>query len=144
MMNSKIKCTILLSLFFLPLTLAAAADNPQANPDRMQQRIVALSAFGANKDGGVDRIAFSEADLAGRAYIMDLMREAGLSVRLDTVGNIIGRRAGSEPDLPPIMFGSHIDSVPGGPDRRTHARHHRCICRRPGPELQTHAQWCRS
>jgi len=114
MMNSKTKYTILLSLFFLPPTLAAAADNPQANPERMEQRIIALSAFGANADGGVDRIAFSEADLAGRAYIMDLMREAGLSVRLDTAGNIIGRRAGSEPDLPPIMFGSHIDSVPGG------------------------------
>jgi len=106
--------TILLSLFFLPLTLAAAADNLQADADRMEQRIEALSAFGANTDGGVDRIAFSEADLAGRAYIMDLMREAGLSVRLDTAGNIIGRRDGSEPDLPTIMFGSHIDSVPGG------------------------------
>jgi len=114
MMNSKTNSTILLGLFFLLLTLAAAADNPQADPDRMEQRIKALSAFGANKDGGVDRIAFSEADLAGRAYIMDLMREAGLSVRLDTAGNIIGRREGSEPDLPPIMFGSHIDSVPGG------------------------------
>ena len=114
MMNSKIKCTILLSLFFLTLTLAAAADNLQADADRMEQRIGALSAFGANTDGGVDRIAFSEADLAGRAYIMDLMREAGLSVRSDTAGNIIGRREGSEPDLPTIMFGSHIDSVPGG------------------------------
>jgi len=113
-MNSKIKCTILLSLFFLTLTLAAAADNLQADADRMEQRIGALSAFGANTDGGVDRIAFSEADLAGRAYIMDLMREAGLSVRSDTAGNIIGRREGSEPDLPTIMFGSHIDSVPGG------------------------------
>ncbi len=113
-MNSKIKSTIILSLFILPPTFAAAADNLQADADRMQQRIVALSAFGANTDGGVDRIAFSEADLAGRAYIMGLMREAGLSVRLDTAGNIIGRREGSEPDLPPIMFGSHIDSVPGG------------------------------
>ena len=113
-MNLKLKCTIFLSLFFLSPTLAAAADDIQADADRMEQRIVALSAFGANSDGGVDRIAFSEADLAGRAYIMDLMRGAGLSVRLDTAGNIIGRREGSEPDLPPIMFGSHIDSVPGG------------------------------
>ena len=45
---------------------------------------------------------------------MDLMREAGLAVRLDTAGNIIGRREGSEPGLPPIMSGSHIDSVPSG------------------------------
>ena len=106
--------TVLLSLFLLPVTIAAAPADIRANPDRMEQRIKALSAFGANADGGVDRIAFSEADLAGRVYISDLMREAGLSVRLDTAGNIIGRREGSEPDLPVIMFGSHIDSVPGG------------------------------
>jgi N-carbamoyl-L-amino-acid hydrolase len=42
------------------------------------------------------------------------MREAGLTVRVDTAGNIIGRRDGTEEDLPPIVFGSHIDSVPGG------------------------------
>jgi len=42
------------------------------------------------------------------------MREVGLSVRVDTAGNIIGRREGADPSLTPIMFGSHIDSVPGG------------------------------
>ena len=105
---------ILLSIFLLPVSLAAAPADIRANPERMQQHIKALSAFGANADGGVDRVAFSEADLAARAYIRDLMREAGLTVRLDTAGNIIGRREGSEPDLPVIMFGSHIDSVPGG------------------------------
>jgi N-carbamoyl-L-amino-acid hydrolase len=105
---------IFLGIILLPLTITAAPADIRANPDRMEQRIKELSAFGANADGGVDRIAFSEADLAGRAHIMDLMREVGLSVRLDTAGNIIGRREGSEPDLPVIMFGSHIDSVPGG------------------------------
>ena len=54
------------------------------------------------------------ADLGGRAYVSDLMRGAGLAVRVDTAGNIIARREGSDPGLPPIMFGSHIDSVPGG------------------------------
>ncbi len=105
---------IFLSILLLPVTLAAAPADIRANADRMEQHIKALSAFGANADGGVDRIAFSEADLAARAYIRDLMREAGLSVRMDTAGNIIGRREGSEPGLPVIMFGSHIDSVPGG------------------------------
>ncbi|HNP36222.1 MAG TPA: Zn-dependent hydrolase [Woeseiaceae bacterium] len=113
-MNSTAKCSILLGFFFLLPTLAVAADTLRADADRMEQRIVALSAFGANTDGGVDRIAFSKADLAGRAYITKLMKAAGLSVRLDTAGNIIGRREGSQPDLPVIMFGSHIDSVPGG------------------------------
>ena len=110
----RVKAFFLLGIFLLPVMLAAAPADIRANPDRMEQHIKALSAFGANADGGVDRIAFSEADLAARAFIRDLMREAGLSVRMDTAGNIIGRREGSEPGLPVIMFGSHIDSVPGG------------------------------
>ena len=109
-----IRTAILLSICFLSLDSAALAADIRANAERMQQRIEALSAFGANPEGGVSRVAFSKADLAGRAYIRELMREAGLSVRMDPAGNIIGRREGSEPDLPVIMFGSHIDSVPGG------------------------------
>ena len=104
----------LLSIILMSVAAAAPSSDIRANPDRMEQRIEALSAYGANADGGVDRVAYSEADLAGREYIRSLMREAGLTVRMDTAGNIIGRREGSEPDLPVIMFGSHIDSVPGG------------------------------
>ena len=63
---------------------------------------------------GVSRVAYSEADVAGRKYVMDLMRAAGLEPRVDPAGNIFGRRPGREPSLPPILFGSHIDSVPSG------------------------------
>lgn len=87
---------------------------PRANPLRLEQRIQALGRFGANPEGGVSRVAFSEADIAGREYIVSLMRGAGLEVRIDTAGNVIGRRAGSDPTLPVIMTGSHIDSVPQG------------------------------
>ena len=108
------RTTLLLCIMLLPITTAAEPADIRGNPERMEQHITALSAYGANADGGVDRVAFSEADIAGRAYIRNLMREAGLSVRIDTAGNIIGRREGSVPELPIIMFGSHIDSVPGG------------------------------
>lgn len=98
------------------VALAAASDPPvlRADSARMEARISALSKFGANPEGGVSRVAYSDADLEGRDYIKSLMREAGLAVRVDTAGNIIGRREGSGVDLAPIMFGSHIDSVPGG------------------------------
>ena len=109
-----IRKSILLSTLLLPLLAGAQSSDILANPDRMEQRIKMLGEFGTNPEGGVSRVAFSDADLAGRAYIMDLMREAGLSVRVDTAGNIIGRREGREEGLPVIMFGSHIDSVPGG------------------------------
>ncbi len=110
----KIRVSILLVALFSPLPTSAQSPDLRANPDRMEQRIKALGEFGTNPEGGVSRVAFSDADLAGRAYIMDLMREVGLSVRVDTAGNIIGRREGREESLPVIMFGSHIDSVPGG------------------------------
>lgn len=95
---------------------AAASETkvPAANAARIEVRIAALSKFGANPEGGVSRLAFSPADIAGRDYVKDLMRAAGLEVRVDTAGNVIGRRSGSDPGLPVIMMGSHIDSVPQG------------------------------
>jgi N-carbamoyl-L-amino-acid hydrolase len=94
----------------------AVADEglPRADASRLERRIAELGRFGANPGGGVSRVAFSNADIAGREYVKSLMRGAGLEVRVDAAGNIIGRRAGSEPGLPIIMTGSHIDSVPEG------------------------------
>ncbi len=110
--------TARLFCFALCLTIAGAAaaapSPPAADVGRIQQRITALSAFGANPQGGVSRVAFSDADIAGRKYIKDLMGQAGLDVRVDAAGNVIGRRKGSDPSLPAIMLGSHIDSVPSG------------------------------
>jgi N-carbamoyl-L-amino-acid hydrolase len=98
----------------LSLSASRASDSIEANAERLQQRITELGRFGANPEGGVSRVAFSAADVAGREYIKKLMRDAGLAVRVDAAGNIIGRREGSDPKLPAIMTGSHIDSVPGG------------------------------
>ena len=81
--------------------------------DRLWGTLQKLGEFGKNPEGGVSRVGFTEADIAGRAYVMGLMREAGLDVRVDAAGNIFGHRAGSE-NLPVLLFGSHIDSVPHG------------------------------
>jgi N-carbamoyl-L-amino-acid hydrolase len=102
-------CAVLISL-----NAGHAAGEIEANADRLQQRITELGKFGANPKGGVSRVAFSPADVAGRDYIKKLMRDAGLAVRVDAAGNIIGRREGTDAKLPAIMTGSHIDSVPGG------------------------------
>ncbi|MCZ6520709.1 MAG: Zn-dependent hydrolase [Bacteroidetes bacterium] len=85
-----------------------------ANPDRMEKRILALSAFGANPQGGVSRLGFSDADIEARKFMINLMEQAGLEVRIDAGGNIIGKRKGKNSNLPVILFGSHIDSVPEG------------------------------
>src|SRR6202008_2581287 len=93
---------------------AAAPPDAAVSADRLQQHITALSKFGADAEGGVSRVAYTEADRAGRAYVTQLMTAAGLTVHVDTAGNIIGRRNGSDPALPAIMLGSHTDSVPHG------------------------------
>ncbi|HZQ69029.1 MAG TPA: M20 family metallo-hydrolase [Terriglobales bacterium] len=80
------------------------------NSQRLQSTLEKLSEFGRNPDGGVTRLGFSETDMAAREYVTALMKQAGLEVRVDPAGNIIGLRAGSE-KLPIILFGSHIDSV---------------------------------
>ena len=63
---------------------------------------------------GVSRVAYSDADVAGRKFAMGLMRAAGLDPRVDTAGNILATRGGRNGSLKPILFGSHIDSVPEG------------------------------
>ena len=85
---------------------------------RLQQSLEGLSVYGRPEGGtfadGVSRVAYSDADVAGRKYAMELMRAAGLEPRIDTAGNIFGGRDGSDRSLKPILFGSHIDSVPSG------------------------------
>src|SRR5258706_10105177 len=97
----------------LALLLAIFAG-PPIQRDRLRATLEELARFGRNPEGGVSRIAFSEPDRASRDYVTRLMREAGLTVRIDAAGNIYGRREGTEPRLPVILFGSHTDSVPHG------------------------------
>ena len=86
----------------------------RVNGDRINAHLAALSEFGKNPQGGVSRVAYSEADRAARAKVMDWMRDAKLEPTIDYAGNIIGRRAGQNNSLKPLVFGSHIDSVPSG------------------------------
>jgi len=91
-----------------------AFSAPRVNGARLDAHLAELSAFGRNPEGGVSRVAYSEADRQGRAYATELMRAAGLEVRVDAGANIFGRRAGSDPSRRPLLIGSHTDSVPGG------------------------------
>ena len=79
-----------------------------------QKHLRQLAQIGRTPRGAISRVAFSDADIQGREFVKDLMRSAGLSVSIDEVGNIIGRREGANPELPPILMGSHVDTVPDG------------------------------
>lgn len=83
---------------------------------RMQRRLAALTtpALGGTPAGGMDRPALSDADRAARDLLVGWLRDLGLAVRWDDFGNIYGRRAGRDDALPPVLVGSHLDTVPGG------------------------------
>src|SRR5213593_1201490 len=82
---------------------SAFASQPQSrvNGTRLIEHIIALAEFGKNPQGGVSRLAYSEADRQGRQYVVDLMRAAKLDVNIDAAGNIIGRRGGGDKALKP-------------------------------------------
>jgi N-carbamoyl-L-amino-acid hydrolase len=86
---------------------------PRVDGRRLNARLAALAEIGA-RGGGTSRPAYSDEDLQARRFVTGLMREAGLEVGVDAAGNIVGRRAGTRRGLPPLMTGSHIDSVPDG------------------------------
>jgi beta-ureidopropionase / N-carbamoyl-L-amino-acid hydrolase len=93
---------------------AAPAPSVHVNGERAKGLLLALAEFGKSPEGGVSRLGFSKEDLAARAWLVERMKEAGLDVWVDAAANLHGRRAGADPSLPVILFGSHIDSVPKG------------------------------
>ena len=81
--------------------------------DWVNETIERIAQWGKGEQG-VTRLAYTTVDLQAREYIMGLMREAGLTVRVDQIGNIIGRMDGTDPNAPAVVTGSHLDTVPEG------------------------------
>jgi len=104
------------TLAFLVTAGSAFSQAPSINADRLHQSLMNLSTYGKNEKGGSDRIAYSKHDVEARKFVRQLMENAGLEVSTDFAGNLIGRKAGKNPSLKPISFGSHIDEVPNGGD----------------------------
>ena len=80
---------------------------------RLELTLEELSRIGETPRGGLTRLALSDDDRRARDRVVAWMRATGLAVRVDRMGNIFGERPGTEP-LPPVMVGSHLDSVPTG------------------------------
>ncbi|MBK9125789.1 MAG: M20 family metallo-hydrolase [Chloroflexi bacterium] len=79
---------------------------------RIQSELETLAAFSDAPAPAVTRVLFTPVELSARAYIKQLMADAGLSVREDAVGNVFARWDGEDPGLPAIATGSHIDAIP--------------------------------
>lgn len=88
----------------------------EIDPDRLYASLADLGQIGAYRDDrsglmGVNRLALTAADGAGRRHVVERMKALGLSVTVDRIGNVYARREGTRPELAPVMMGSHIDSV---------------------------------
>lgn len=82
---------------------------------RFERNFNAISEFGALKDGGLTRLAFSKEDLEARKFLINLIEKNGFKLKIDNVGNIYAiYDHGCEADAKPVCVGSHIDSVPNG------------------------------
>ena len=89
---------------------------PGLRPDR--ERLIStldsLASIGLCPDGSVCRRGFSLEDRQGRDQLSAWMQDAGMQVRIDAAGNLIGRLAGLDSSLPALVTGSHLDTVPTG------------------------------
>jgi allantoate deiminase len=82
--------------------------------ERLWDRLMRLSAVGRQESGGVTRLSFTPEERAAKVLVRGFMEEAGLSVREDEAGNLIGRKEGRNPQAPVVLVGSHLDSVFNG------------------------------
>jgi beta-ureidopropionase / N-carbamoyl-L-amino-acid hydrolase len=80
---------------------------------RLEAAMAEMGRIGETPRGGLTRLALGDADKLGRDRMVGWMREAGLRVTVDQMGNIFGERAGTDA-VPPLLIGSHLDSVPTG------------------------------
>ncbi len=93
------------------------SDGISVNAERLWDSLNDLGSIGSYLDEatglrGVNRLALTAADGAGRRHVVEKMKALGLSVSIDRIGNVIGRRPGQDGSLTEVMMGSHIDSVP--------------------------------
>ncbi len=87
---------------------------PLINGERLWASLMELAQLGATVKGGVCRLALTDLDRQARDIFVLWCEDAGCTVSVDAVGNIFARRPGRNPDLPPVMTGSHIDTQPTG------------------------------
>ncbi|WP_255303252.1 Zn-dependent hydrolase [Cobetia sp. 5-11-6-3] len=86
----------------------------RTDSDRLWQALMTLAELGATPKGGVNRQALTELDRQARDLFIEWCKAEGCTIRIDAIGNIFARRAGTDPDAPAVMTGSHIDTQPTG------------------------------
>ena len=92
----------------------ATQTNQRIDGKRLWDSLMRMAEIGATPKGGVRRLTLTEVDKQGRDTFRAHCEQAGLTVRVDAIGNMFARREGRDPSRPPVLFGSHLDSQPSG------------------------------
>ena len=90
------------------------SSNLAINGPRLWAALMEMAEIGATPKGGCNRQALTGLDKQGRDLFAGWCKAAGCSVSVDAIGNMFARREGTDPELPPVMFGSHLDTQPTG------------------------------
>src|SRR5258706_10179632 len=91
-----------------------SSTSPAINTRRLMRDLNAIGRIGIGDRGAVTRLVFSIKELRSRQVLIHLMRQAGLKVRIDGIGNIFGRLTGNDAKAPAVLAGSHLDTVVHG------------------------------
>lgn len=91
-----------------------AGTNQRIDGKRLWDSLMSMAEIGATAKGGVRRLTLTDVDRRGRERFRDWCQAAGLTVRVDAIGNMFARRAGRDPKRLPVLVGSHLDSQPSG------------------------------
>jgi len=84
------------------------------NATRLRKSFESYSSIGETDAGGLHRLALTDEDKKVRNKFVTDLEALGVDIRIDKVGNIFGRREGTDPDADPVLIGSHLDSQPYG------------------------------
>lgn len=90
---------------------AAVLFKAAVNKRRLMRDLNAVGRIGIGSHGAVTRLVFSVKELRSRQLLIHLMRQAGLKIHIDAIGNIFGRLDGANPKAPAVLAGSHLDTV---------------------------------
>ncbi len=94
--------------------MSSTASNQRIDGKRLWDCLMDMARFGATPKGGVRRLTLTDIDRQGRDQFRTWCEAAGLTVRVDAMGNMFARRPGRDPKRLPVLMGSHLDSQPSG------------------------------
>lgn len=89
-------------------------DNHRVNGERLWDSLMEMALIGPGIKGGNNRQTLTDEDREGRLLFTKWCKDAGLTMKIDTMGNMFARLDGTENHLPPVVMGSHLDTQPTG------------------------------